>query len=147
MRHSILLSLVLVACVPPTDKTPATDNARVAEPTTTPTPSPTPIDCSGSALLGTWVSQDNPSERWTFNADCSGLNELCNHSFTYPQAYVGFSFVITNISGYLQNGVCTPVGGGAVQNTRTCSWMPVGSSGAFMDLGCNFHGAHRMVKQ
>lgn len=42
------------------------------------------MDCSDSALLGSWVS-DSGNDLMRFNSDCSGTSSYCGSTFVYPE--------------------------------------------------------------
>ena len=42
------------------------------------------MDCSKSALLGTWIS-DSGEDLIRFNSDCSGTSSYCGSTFVFPE--------------------------------------------------------------
>lgn len=42
------------------------------------------MDCSKSALLGSWVS-DSGQDLMRFNSDCSGTSSYCGSTFIFPE--------------------------------------------------------------
>jgi hypothetical protein len=133
MKNIILTSLIfLQACAPASSSSPTAADSKVAQPVVAPATN----DCSADPLIGTWQSQTNAAEIWRFNADCTGVNQLCSQTFTWPSTH-SYNFLITHTSGQTTGPECMPTDN-IVKPNRTINANFLNGP---LQISGNYHGA------